>query len=223
MDSRAAEWRWQIHLSGLGSFFPVVGYWAYPSYELADVNSPLLCERFVNWPETPEKIVAFTRKYGPLLQRPCFTREGKGHAFSFRVDEWRASQVRLKKVWGLKSPFPDFLPDGLAASFRRSLAGRPFVDRGTVVSIQPDERLQFLPGKATLRVNTLFRLMEMEVCACPRAYLKVCRFCGTCFIEPDKRVVYCGKRKCRIQGKNESNRIAWHRNKAKWTKKRTSD
>jgi hypothetical protein len=202
----------------------ITGYWADVSQELVDVNSPPLCERFVNWPETAEKIVAFTRKYGPLLQRPRFTPEGRGCAFSFTLDEWRVNQDRIREQWILGGLTPPGMPDELDTALKHSLAQGTLVDCGTAVTIQQDEILQFLPGKASLRVNTLFRFIQLEVCACPRQHLKVCRFCKTCFVEPDKRVVYCGKLTCRVQGKNESNRVAWHRNKAKWTKKhRSSD
>ncbi|MBI3475213.1 MAG: hypothetical protein HY010_05750 [Acidobacteria bacterium] len=200
----------------------VVGRWADNSVDFIDLKSPLLCEKFANWQDTPEGIVAFTKKYGPLLLRPCF-REERGHTFSFTVDDWRSCQASIRRLWNLKAPNLDIFPDELAVTLKRSIAEGTFVDSGTAVTVQSDEVLQFYPGKATLRVNTLARLIELEVSACPREYLKVCRFCQTCFIEPDKRVVYCGKRKCRSQGKNESNRIAWHRNKAKWTKKHKSE
>ncbi len=201
----------------------VTGVWADASHELIEVNSPLLCEWFANWSDTPEKIVAFTKKYGPLHERPMFTDNDKGKAFTFTIQGWRSSQLEIRQLWSLKSPTLRGLPDELAASIKRSLAEGTFVDSGTAVTLVHGEVLQFLPGKATLRMNTLFRLIEMEVCACPREYLKVCRSCGTCFIEPDKRVVYCGKRVCRMQGKNESNKAAWHRNKAKWTTKHKSE
>lgn len=200
----------------------ISGYWSSESHELIDVGSRPLCERFVNWADTPERIVAFTKKYGPLIQRPRFTDDGRGCAFSFTLDEWRENQECLRRRWARSVLIPPGLPDELGTSLKQSLREGRLVDSGTAVTIQRDETLQFMPGKAILHVNTLFRFVELEVCACPRECLKICRFCDTCFVERDRRVVYCGKRKCRVQGKNESNRAAWHKNKAKWTRKHKS-
>ena len=197
----------------------VTGAWADDPWEFIDTRSPLLCERFANWKDTPEGIVAFTRKYGPLHMRPTFDKTGKALQFSFAVDEWRKDQERLRNSWNLRSIVPIGLPDDLRSATQQSLGNGTFTDSGSFVEVERGEFFHFLHGKVTLHVNTLFRLIDLETYATARKHLKVCRFCQTCFIEPDGRVIYCGKLKCRVQGKNESNRDAWHRNKAKWTTK----
>lgn len=205
----------------------VNGVWADTSHEIIDLKSPLLCEKFANWKDTPERIVEFTKKYGPLRGRPCWDAADHALSFSFTLNEWRANQDAFRNQWNFSSRTPLWahrshenadlgLPPEVSASFR---AGT-YVDNGNVESLEPGEKLQFQPGKAILHVNSLLRLMRLQMSACPREYLKVCRFCEECFIEPDKRVVYCGKLLCRKKGKNESNKLAWGKNKAKWASKR---
>jgi hypothetical protein len=57
---------------------------------------------FVNWPATPEGIVAFTRKYGLLdpIGKYCGWRvRDEGANFSFRVASWRDSQDLFRQYW----------------------------------------------------------------------------------------------------------------------------
>src|SRR4029077_18048552 len=53
-------------------------------------------EEFANWPDTPQDILRFTRRYGPLEER-----SEVGGSFRFRLATWRANQEGFRFLWSL--------------------------------------------------------------------------------------------------------------------------
>lgn len=197
----------------------VFGTWDENSRRSIGLSPRPLCERFVNWRSKPEEIVRFTETYGPLHERPKSDAAGKGVQFSFTIDSWLETQKAFRKDWNLQSSSLIGLPTEMTGLLRQPRTGNPVSDGGTFQTIRSDEVLHFEPGIVTCRVNTIWRFIDLQLNTFPRACLRVCRFCHTCFIESDRRTQYCGRQTCRILGKNESNKLGWHRNKAKWAKK----
>jgi hypothetical protein len=58
---------------------------------------------FVNWPATPEGVVAFTKMYGLLDPNGKYYGASGGEAFSFRVATWLETQKYFQEYWDWNS------------------------------------------------------------------------------------------------------------------------
>lgn len=55
---------------------------------------------FVNWPDTKEGILEFTRKYGPIIP----PENERSKCFRFSLDAWRENQRALRGAWSARKP-----------------------------------------------------------------------------------------------------------------------
>jgi hypothetical protein len=60
---------------------------------------------FVNWPSTPESVLAFTKMYGLLDPKGKYSTAIGGDAFSFRVKSWVEAQKYYQQYWDWNSDF----------------------------------------------------------------------------------------------------------------------
>jgi hypothetical protein len=76
----------------------VIGKWRDPLQRYYGEVGKTVAERFANWGWEANQIVEFTRKYGPLTQRP-YQRAHGSHEFSFSLESWTHNQWELLKLW----------------------------------------------------------------------------------------------------------------------------
>jgi hypothetical protein len=91
------------------------GRWLETLHEYYGPHSRRLIEDFLNWPDDPEGILRFIRKYGPVDQTP----PAPGEEFLSNLAVWRAAQEHLRELWQHLSKFPDWEPEGGSLAFRK--------------------------------------------------------------------------------------------------------
>jgi hypothetical protein len=90
---------------------------------------------FANWPSTPEAVLKFTLKYGPLEEQHSFGADDKGSPFHFELRAWRAKQREFQNEWYLYDKFRD-IPSS-----------------GSWIQVSPKEALPlYMPGKTSCAV-----------------------------------------------------------------------
>lgn len=74
----------------------VVGRWTLEvQRHYSSANETRLAERFVNLDGSPDSILRFTRKYGPLIRANSDEKGG----FRFPLDTWRKNQGEFRLFW----------------------------------------------------------------------------------------------------------------------------
>jgi hypothetical protein len=71
----------------------VAGRWTREEERFYPEKGTTVAQRFANCESTPEEVCRFTARFGPLELSP-----GQGE-FSFKVDDWMASQKEFQKLW----------------------------------------------------------------------------------------------------------------------------
>lgn len=74
--------------------------------DVTSLNEPIH-KKFVNWPSTPEAILAFTEQFG-LVDRSCKYSAGgpsgtRPREFSFSIGAWRRAQEKFQEFWDWNS------------------------------------------------------------------------------------------------------------------------
>ena len=154
-----------------------------------------LLEDFANWEGTPQEILEFTERYGPLTRR---AEEGK--TFSFSLEEWRACQHALRHEWTRISR-------QFVGPFRigKRATGSPLID------FENGERIHEASNSLSLVTSTLDRLLRLELYLVPPRRLRICghRDCEhPYFIARHQRRQYCSA-DCSNWAQRRSKRSWW--------------
>lgn len=148
-----------------------------------------LVEEFANWSDTPDEIVRFTRKYGPLRQ---IKRPGQ---FRFSAKDWRRLQKQIKQLWRSRIPKHVVLMWPMSG-----------------VKPNPDDEISIIRSEVTYRAASLHRFLLLELCSVPRFRLRICKNpeCGNpYFIGRHLRKTYCTT--ICSQGAQRSWKLRWWR------------
>jgi hypothetical protein len=137
-----------------------------------DPKSRLL-ESFVNWPEDPENIIRFTRKYGPLLIGAI-----PNGTFSFELKEFREAQAYFREIWIDPEKFGDPKPkDGclrLYAGNATYTATNLYTYFQCVFSLNPPGRIKVCKGEGCPHPYFIAANLKKQCCSaeCTEAALR---------------------------------------------------
>ena len=135
----------------------IVGVLKAPLPEFYGLPKGFLVEEFVNWPDRPQDILRFTKRYGPLLEGPS-----SGSRFKFALHSWRADQQSLRGTWEL---------------FARVHHLHRFDQSDSIIAVHPYEQLIQRKGRLEYRAWNLLRLIRLELASIPTERLRICK-CG---------------------------------------------
>lgn len=139
-----------------GDGVQVSGTWSDLPVELNLRRTAALAEEFANWPNNPESILKFTRKYGPLEAPHSLSSGGRGAPFRFLVEWWRQEQRRFQMEWQL-----DFRLRDIPSS-------------GKVIYTSPNEYFVLTSSGLKFRAGSLLRLLYFGLDGIPSARLRIC-------------------------------------------------
>jgi hypothetical protein len=147
----------------------------------------LLAERFANWSSTPQAILNFTRKYGPLKSDSIV----KGQ---YTVDrgEWCRWQKSFQDSWRMISPANLPTADSIGVSHHSDLFRQIRLSEGSF--------LRFHHSGAALLVKDMWTLIDVCFCAIPIERLRVCtaRDCAKpYFVAHHLKQTLCGAALCK--------------------------
>jgi len=174
----------------------ISGKWKKIQPRVISVSTERRLARFANWASTPEKILRFTKTYGPVTL-PVL---GRGRRFSFSVESWQRAQEDFRTLW-------------------REQMGRPgdacrLLGQEGSLKTEEGEELSLTFGHWSYVTSTVQRLFLLELLATPDQRLRLCpgQGCKTrFFIANHGRDRYCSDR-CR----SWAQRFA----KAKWAREK---
>jgi len=129
-----------VHLEG--DF--LVGRWKTSLDRFYGPKRDRLIQEFVNWPDAPESIVLFTKRYGPLRHLPR-----AGAEFKYKLSAWKADQDQLRSLW---------------KEIRKSSWEMPR-DHGA---------MSYENGHLFYYTYTLFSFLCLDLVTCPVERLRVC-------------------------------------------------
>jgi hypothetical protein len=161
----------------------------------------VLCEDFLN-ANSPESILRFTKRYGPLFRQYRHSDFPVGLPFRFAVEKWQEFQYDIKSFWGHRE-----------ADFRFAV-GRNLdaeaVEEDFVIS-KKGHKFVFADLSRLILFFVHFLDAEMQrACARPE--------CRKFFFATRLDQTYCGDEECKQWGKRRSKRDTWNRNKEKYTR-----
>jgi hypothetical protein len=148
-----------------------------------------LIQKFLNWPDDPQSILRFTRKYGPLEIAPV-----RGKAFQFPFTGFTRVQDQLRTIWRhLDKHAQRDLYEGGSLLFRGG---------GTVSFI----------------AKTLYWYLYVDLITIPIERAKICKR-DTCvhpyFIAGHLKQRFCSDQ-CAEEGQRELKRSWWDKNGQTW-------
>lgn len=151
-----------------------------------------LLEEFANSSGSPEEILRFTGRYGPLEAR---LRGGEKRRTTFKICDWQRLQREYKDKW-----------EGLR--LRRGRLKLPMADLPVVAG----EQFDWWFSRLSYHTANLHRLLLLELYSTPRHRLKKCigQDCETPFFIADhlsRR--YC--KACKQRARLESKRKSWRK------------
>lgn len=138
-----------------GDGVQVSGTWSDLPVELNLRRTAALGEEFANWPNNPESIVKFTRKYGPLQVPHSLSSGGRGAPFRFSVGSWRREQRRFQMEW------------------QQYFALRDIPFSGKAIGISRNEYFVFTRSGLKFKAENLLRLLYFGLDGMP-ARLRIC-------------------------------------------------
>lgn len=182
--------------------------------EPQQVRNPIsVCEAFLNC-RSPEDIVRFTKRYGPLSLKSGSMLEQAAEigaplenlAVRFTIDEWYSKQYDLKTLWSVKT--------------ETGWAYRVGEDRYSGEPIE--ERFVFSPKCSQFVFADLYRLIEFFIYMLPAERQRTCSRpdCGKFFYANHLKQTYCGSLECAHWGQLKSKKACWNRNKEKYLAQR---
>ena len=171
----------------------IVGRWkdVYPG--TFRVRTQRVLPRFANWSSEPDRVVRFTKVYGPLTVRA----RGRGRSFSFGLDDWQRAQREFKAMWDKE----------IGLRGRRYITGH-----SGEFETERGEEFSLWRGQWSYVTATLYRLLYLELLATPPERLRKCprQDCKTpYFIARHLRERYCS-RKC-AAGAQRQSKLRWWR------------
>lgn len=144
------------------SALTITGRWSgdppkkYPDGRRAGHDAQLerLLTDFANWKNDADEIVRFTTQYGPLT----IPATAEGDEFSFDVRDWQRCQSDFRIEW------------------ERSGDWGEDAERDLSLSVEPKEGDEFdrKPDGLVYRVDTLHRMLRLQLLATPSNRLKKC-------------------------------------------------
>lgn len=170
----------------------IIGYWDHvPRYFFID-KQPTLIEQFANWPDEPQKILQFTKRFGPLYLPATGDEQ-----FEFSLSEWLAHQREFRARWEeyMRKPGPIRLIDYEELE----------ADLG--------ERFTFVFSDLSYRVSTLFRMLVLDLYSRPRNRIRKCALAecqNPYFFATHLRQGYCSE-PCVAIAQKEIKREWWKR------------
>ena len=146
-------------------------------------------EDFLNSSVTPEQVVSFTSRYGPLHGYI----DSNPTAFRFTLEDWRIAQVAMTDFW--ESPW--------------GTQSKP-----VNFEVKPGERFFYLGSELYYVCTSIFRFVELQTIACPAERRGICARpgCSQKFVRTDLKEKYCSGR-CSALARCESKLRHWNRNK----------
>ncbi len=184
---------------------------------LARPKRERLVEEFANWPSGPEDIVRFTKRYGPLEEKPV-----AGISFRFQVDAWLANQEGFRLLWAI-------VQDGASAGGWGRFAGSAFeplvqfdLDGTLRLTVSSDDVWTYPKVGLSYQAATLWRFLIFNLLACPRERLRTCarpecdsRF----FVARHLKQSYCTDR-CAAWARKQWKLRWWKEHGPKWRARR---
>jgi len=184
----------------------VVGHWA-DNLKRLDTGGPnSLAVRFANEGDSPEDILRFTKKYGPLSLQPT---QLKGLSeFRFSLHEWRFDQWSFRSNW-----------ESLVQAEKEPLVihGWGYVDTRRVVRSWNLDR-----GGLTYQVPCLREFLHLELFSGPRERLRKCPNpdCKTPYFVAENLKQHCCSDFCKRWAQRQAKRLWWGDHGESWRKSR---
>ena len=176
---------------------------------------PGLLENFLNWPDDPESILRFTRRYGPVVLQPAKTwRPQHSQHWSFTLGRWRTFQGYLRSFWKMEVDWWQKNP-GIEANF-------PLQDGDVLEFVQAEGRGS--DDHVLIEIGNLSRFLELCVVALPGARLRRCKRtsedgCDTpYFVATHLKQDYCSD-KCAHWAQKAVKRDWWNKRQLQLKKK----
>jgi hypothetical protein len=150
-----------------------------------------LIQEFLNWPNAPESVLLFTRRYGPLRH---YARAGE--EFGYKLSAWRDGQEQLRNLWrnirevGLPIP-------GIHGA------------------------MAYESGRLVYWTYTLYSFLQMDLATCPVERLRIClrpNCAQPYFIAHHLGQRYCSQL-CAGWVQREWKKKWWAENGSRWRKK----
>jgi hypothetical protein len=182
----------------------IVGRWSDEPNEVRTGKMGALIVQFANWPDTPESVVKFTRKYGPLDARRSLKSDLTGSTFEFPASRWRGLQKQFCKEW------------------------RAYVQLGhgkhEAIEVAPGEHLVRQEIGLAFRAATLYRLLIFGLASIPGERLRVCSrpACShPYFVARHLKQTYCSDA-CAQWGQRQWKLKWWAEHGTEWRDKRAA-
>jgi hypothetical protein len=149
----------------------------------------IAAEDFANWPDSEKAILRFTKRYGPLEDRPI-----GGKQFRFSIAQWRNDREGIRFLWGIVRLGGDF---GSLGKHENGVY-RPHInfegrDRWSIPA-QEGDHFAYEHGQLVYRTATLLKFLMLDLLSVPREYLRTCKRpnCPAGFFVADhRREDYC--------------------------------
>jgi hypothetical protein len=182
----------------------IQGKWSDNPQEIPSGKAGTLIVEFANWPDTPESIAKFTRKYGPLDVRRNLKSHLTGDTFEFPFSRWRKLQRQFRGEW------------------------EAYVQMGggdaEVIEVAPGEQLIRRKVGLAFRAATLSRLLIFSLASVPSERLRVCSRSGCShpyFVARHLSQNYCSDA-CAQWGQKQWKLKWWAEHGKKWRHKRAT-
>jgi hypothetical protein len=175
----------------------LVGRWKASLERIHGSENVFLIQDFLNWRNEPEDILAFTKKYGPLEDRPK-----AGQSFTFPLTIWISRQRALRFAWNQ------------VRNHGRRISGWDTNDEmGS---------LMYESGRLTYTAQSLWSFISIDLVTYMPERLKLC-MCPACptpfFIARHLRLKFCSE-KCAGWAQGISKKKWWDREGPAWRKRR---
>lgn len=146
-------------------------------------------EDFVNWPDSEKAILQFTKRYGPLDDRPL-----PGKRFQFSIGQWREEQEGIRLLWQIVCSGGDHISWG---KFKDDVWQSHFALEGAdswSIPTQEGDGFAYQRGQLVYRTATMLGFLKLDLLSVPHDYLRRCKRqdCPTrFFVAEHLREDYC--------------------------------
>jgi hypothetical protein len=170
-----------------------VGRWKSALERFYGPQTGRLIEHFVNWPSAPESVLLFTKKYGPLDQKPA-----PGDEFRFQLSAWNKRQTGFRSTWRDAKLFT-----------------------GEWDVSDENGGLTYEDGRLMYKSPSLRSFLGLDLMTCPLDRLKICMRpgCPNPYFIAHHRQKFCSQI-CAGWIQRQWKKKWWDRNGTEWRKKR---
>jgi hypothetical protein len=183
----------------------ITGRWA-DSPKTVGGNAVALVTDFANWPTTPEAVLKFTSKYGPLEERRSIGVDDKGRPFQFELRAWRAKQQEFQSEWHLYNKL-SHIPSS-----------------GSWIQVSPQEAFLRRGFGLEYRAENLWRFLLFSLDSLPSKRLRACKrpdCTHPYFVAGHLKQTFCSDG-CAEWGQKQWKLKWWAEHGDEWRKKRLS-